>query len=167
MKRRMAIATIFVFLSAAAVPPAVPVASAQGQRPTPVLSIPVSAENFTGTFGLRQFTVVNDVVNAVGTLTGTATLPTGEVVSVVRTVSIPIAAAATQATCDILHLELGPLNLDLLGLVVNLNRIVLDIDAQPGPGNLLGNLLCAVAGLLDNPNGLAQLLNRILAIIGG
>lgn len=166
MKRKLALATMFVFLSAAVAPPAVPIASAQGQQPTPVLSIPVSAENFTGTFGLRQFAVVNNVVNAVGTLTGTATLPTGETVSVVRTVSIPITTAATQAACDILHLELGPLNLDLLGLVVTLNRIVLDIEAQPGPGNLLGNLLCAVAGLLDNPTGLAQALNQILGVIG-
>lgn len=69
-------------------------------------------------------------------------------------------------SCDILHLERGPLNLDVLALVANLNRVVLDIDAQPGPGNLLGNLLCAVAGLLDNPNGLANLLNRILAVLG-
>jgi hypothetical protein len=33
------------------------------------------------------------------------------------------------------------------------------------PGNLLGNLLCAVLGLLDNPSGLANLLNEILAIL--
>ena len=44
--------------------------------------------------------------------------------------------------------------------------IVLDITAESGPGNLLGNLLCAVAGLLDNPSGLARLLNQILAILG-
>lgn len=51
--------------------------------------------------------------------------------------------------CPILHLELGPLDLNLLGLRVQLNQVVLDITAVPGPGNLLGNLLCAVAGLLD------------------
>jgi hypothetical protein len=51
--------------------------------------------------------------------------------------------------CPILHLELGPLDLNLLGLRVQLNRVVLDITAIPGPGNLLGNLLCAIAGLLD------------------
>jgi hypothetical protein len=39
---------------------------------------------------------------------------------------------------------------------------VLDIDAESGPGNLLG----AVAGLLDNPNGLARPLARILDILG-
>jgi hypothetical protein len=53
------------------------------------------------------------------------------------------------ATCPILHLDLGPLDLNLLGLHVHLNEVVLDVEAIPGPGNLLGNLLCAIAGLLD------------------
>ena len=58
-------------------------------------------------------------------------------------------AAARMAACDILNLVLGPLDLDLLGLLIHLNRVVLDIVAVAGAGNLLGNLLCAVAGLLD------------------
>ena len=56
-------------------------------------------------------------------------------------------------------------DLNLLGLMVHLDRIVLDITAQSGPGNLLGNLLCAVAGLLDHNGplaGIANLLNQIL-----
>ena len=52
-------------------------------------------------------------------------------------------------TCPILHLDLGPLNLNLLGLTVHLNEVVLDITAVSGPGNLLGNLLCSVANLLN------------------
>ena len=69
--KRLALATVFVFLTAAMAPPTVPVAIAQGQgQPAPVLSIPVTAPNFTGTFDLRRFAVVNGVVNAVGTLTG-------------------------------------------------------------------------------------------------
>lgn len=85
------------------------------------------------------------------------------------------ATAPTAATCDILHLTLGPLDLDLLGLQVHLNRIVLDIVAQSGPGNLLGNLLCAVAGLLDDTSGgvigdllgqITDLLNQILDALG-
>lgn len=70
-----------------------------------------------------------------------------------------------QEPCPILHLELGPLDLDLLGLQVHLDRVVLDITAQPGPGNLLGNLLCAIAGLLDGVDLdgiLANLLQRLL-----
>jgi hypothetical protein len=49
---------------------------------------------------------------------------------------------------------------------------VLDITitAEQGPGNLLGNLLCAVAGLLDPPTGgggggLSGLLNGIIALL--
>jgi hypothetical protein len=76
-----------------------------------------------------------------------------------------------QATCEILTLNLGPLFLDLLGLVIELDEVNLVIRAEEGPGNLLGNLLCAVARLLDRGGlldqllqGLARLLNRILRI---
>ena len=80
-------------------------------------------------------------------------------------------AAAQAAPCDILNLVLGPLDLDLLGLQIHLDRVVLNIIAQSGAGNLLGNLLCAVAGLLDGGLGgllgrLTRLLNRILGQLG-
>ncbi len=80
-------------------------------------------------------------------------------------------AAGAAAPCDVLNLVLGPLDLDLLGLQVHLDRVVLNIVAQSGAGNLLGNLLCAVAGLLDGGlNGvlgrLVNLLNRILGRLG-
>ena len=63
--------------------------------------------------------------------------------------------------CPILHLELGPLDLNLLGLRVQLNQVVLDITAERGPGNLLGNLLCAIAGLLDGVD-LGEVLGNLL-----
>jgi hypothetical protein len=81
------------------------------------------------------------------------------------------AAVSDRAACNVLHLVLGPLDLNLLGLTVHLNQVVLDITAVPGAGNLLGNLLCAVAGLLDGtPIGgllgqIAGLLNQILAAL--
>jgi hypothetical protein len=64
---------------------------------------------------------------------------------------IPVALleAGDPMVCDILFLDIGPIFLDLLGLQVDLSQITLDIDAVAGPGNLVGNLLCAVAGLLD------------------
>jgi hypothetical protein len=82
-------------------------------------------------------------------------------------------SAAAQATtgCQVLNLVLGPLNLNLLGLVVTLNQVTLNITAVPGAGALLGNLLCAVVNLL-NPGGLgglgslSALLNEILAALG-
>lgn len=51
--------------------------------------------------------------------------------------------------CPILTLDIGEIFLDLLGLQVETSVIEIDITAVAGPGNLLGNLLCAVAGLLD------------------
>ena len=68
---------------------------------------------------------------------------------------------AAQASCSILDLVLGPLHLDLLGLVVDLNQVVLDITGATGAGNLLGNLLCAITGLLDIPGAIAAITNII------
>lgn len=91
---------------------------------------------------------------------------------------VPIAATPFTTTinsvqvsdaCTILDLDLGPLDLDLLGLVVNLNEVQLDITAVPGAGNLLGNLLCAVAGLLDRGGpvtAIGMLLDRLLTGLG-
>lgn len=45
--------------------------------------------------------------------------------------------------CNVLHLILGPLHLDLLGLIVDLNKIELDIKAIPG--TVLGDLFCQLA----------------------
>ena len=76
----------------------------------------------------------------------------------------------SSTSCPILGLDLGPLHLDLLGLVVDLNEVILNLTAQPGPGNLLGNLLCAVTHLLDLPGAfiaLQNLLNTINAILTG
>jgi hypothetical protein len=88
---------------------------------------------------------------------------TGLATTVVQTVTMPVTVA--QATCQILHLDVGPISLNLLGLQINLSEIVLDITAQRGPGNLLGNLLCAVVGLLDDPSGLSRVLNNILDLL--
>jgi hypothetical protein len=75
-------------------------------------------------------------------------------------------------SCPILNLVLGPLDLNLLGLVVTLNQIHLNITAQGGNGNLLGNLLCAVANLLNGGGGglgatLTNLLNAITNVLNG
>lgn len=75
----------------------------------------------------------------------------------------------TTQTCPILNLTLGPLDLNLLGLMVHLNQVVLNVTAQGGQGNLLGNLLCAVANLLNGPNhgALTNTLNQIVNILNG
>jgi hypothetical protein len=80
-----------------------------------------------------------------------------------------VIGAAPANVCQILNLTLGPLHLNLLGLVVDLNRVHLRITAHRGPGNLLGNLLCAVAHLLDGPAPAAKkaaLLNDVVGMLG-
>jgi len=70
-----------------------------------------------------------------------------------------------QATeCAVLHLELGPINVALLGLHVDTSQICLDITAIHN-GGLLGELLCGLAGL-DLDEILGGLLSG-LPILGG
>jgi hypothetical protein len=81
---------------------------------------------------------------------------------------VPASATSAQLSCEILRLSIGAINLDLLGLTVSLNPVLLVISAVPGAGNLLGNLLCAIVGLLDGVGTLAQivnLLNQLLALL--
>jgi hypothetical protein len=84
---------------------------------------------------------------------------------------VPLPPLPPGNSCSILSLNLGPINLNLLGLVVRTNEIQLRIDAVQGAGNLLGNLLCGITGIL-NPSALsstplgqlAQVLNALLAL---
>jgi hypothetical protein len=76
---------------------------------------------------------------------------------------------AARTNCRILFLDLGPIFLDVLGLQVDLSRIILDVTAVGGSGNLLGNLLCAVVGLLDPLSGLLaffETLGQLLDLLG-
>jgi len=142
------------------------VAAQAGGVSVPVTGTASKGGKFTGAFRIRQFSVQGDKIVAVGTLTGTIQNAVGNVIgTVLRTLALPVIIG--QADCDILHLELGPLDLDLLGLEVHLDRVVLDIDADP-TGGLLGQLLCAVANLLDIGGPLADivgLLNQILGLL--
>jgi hypothetical protein len=53
--------------------------------------------------------------------------------------------ASAERICDVLTLNLGPLHLELLGLVIDLSRVVLTIKADSN-GGLLGSLFCGIAG---------------------
>jgi hypothetical protein len=170
--KQTALATVIAFTLAFVGGPFVTPVQAQGPGNPPGISIPITGTGpggvFAGTFNLQQFRVVDGALTAIGTLVGTLTTAAGQTTSILRNLAIPLNPAATQATCGLLHLELGPLALNLLGVTVDLNQVVLDVAAVAGAGNLLGNLLCAVAGLLDGGalNGVAVLLNRILSILG-
>lgn len=128
--------------------------------------------NFAGTFTPTSTSAANGTLNVLGTLTGTLTNTVSGATQAVSPTQIT-APAAVGASCPVLNLTLGPLDLNLLGLLVHLNQVVLNITAQSGPGNLLGNLVCAVANLLNGAGTsttlsglLSQLLNGILGIVG-
>ena len=121
---------------------------------------------FRGVLDIVNFRVIDGQLVAVGELTGTLRNAAGDIIGNVfdERVRLPLTFGAITS-CDILRLRLGPLDLDLLGLQVHLDRIVLDITAQAGPGNLLGNLLCVIAGLLDRRLDLDTVLRDILRAI--
>lgn len=136
--------------------------------PLDVTGSTVDGATFEGIFTITDVVSNDGVLTAVGTLTGTLTGAAGDVIGTVTDFPLDIPLIAS-GSCDILNLVLGPLDLDLLGLVVHLDQIVLDITAESGAGNLLGNLLCAVARLLDgnaSANAIANLLSNILGLLG-
>lgn len=148
-------------------------AASQPAATSTFTNIPVSGTTqnggvFNGTLNITRFAVQNHQLVALGTLSGTLTNAAGQAVGSVTNQAVTLPVAAT-GTCQILNLTLGPLDLNLLGLMVHLNQVVLNITAQQAPGNLLGNLLCAVTNLLNNGGpltGIAGLLNNILHILG-
>ena len=128
-----------------------------------------AASTVSSVLDITGFSKQNGQLMANGNLTSTITnIATGAVQTVTQAVSVPVNTAASSGSCAILHLTLGPLDLNLLGLTVHLNQVVLNIDAVPGAGNLLGNLLCSVANLLNTGGALTQianLLNQIIALL--
>jgi hypothetical protein len=174
-KLGMVLATVF---AAAMIVPVAAGAQTPTVSPTtgiPTMSfahIPVSGtakngKQFTGHFNVTRFVARGGKSYALGTLTGKL----GNRAVKKSNVAIPASAASTPglvspaATCSVLHLDLGPLNLNLLGLTVHLNQVVLDINAVSAPGNLLGNLLCSVANLLNGSPLGAQQVTGLLNIV--
>jgi hypothetical protein len=175
MKILRRIGALFVALATAALLSAGLASTATAAPPTrQAVAVPITGtapgQTFAGTLNIERFTGQNGQLAAVGTVVGTLTnTTTGALTPVNQAVTMPVNLAQSAASCEILDLVLGPLDLNLLGLTVHLDTVHLNITAVPGAGNLLGNLLCAVAGLLDGPsplNGVAALLNRLLAILG-
>jgi hypothetical protein len=152
-------------------------ANAQNSAPTTVQSLTsvintfvAGVGGFVGTFTLGGTQVIGGVLSAVGTLAGNVLGPAGAVLgTVTQSVTAPL---QVSGSCQILSLTIGPIHLNLLGLVIDLNQVVLNITAVPGAGNLLGNLLCAVANLLNGGGlignlltNLSTLINRIIAAL--
>lgn len=148
--RRLLVLPALVAAIAVGVVVAAPVAPAA----TSGIVLPVGCTQASGapcTVTLTGFQVVNGAVQAVLQVTDTATG------ALLGTATAPVTGTGGQ--CTILNLTVGPINLNLLGLVVQTNTIHLQITAQQGPGNLLGNLLCGLANALNGGGSLTQITN--------
>ena len=157
----------------------------------PLMTIPMTGtarngKKFEGTYGVYKFVVKNGKVWSVGTLKGKLkgkNVRRGNVMMPASLTDNTTGAQSAQQTCQVLHLVLGPIDLNLLGLRVKLgggaqskDPIVLDITAQQG-GGLLGDLLCGLTNLLNQNGVLGQLqtqlqqlattLNTLASLLGG
>ena len=118
----------------------------------------------TNVLGALSTTNLNTVLNGLTNVLNQVLSPLGAASSVTG-------VGGTQAgACDILNLSLGPVSLNLLGLMVHLDNcangpVTLDLTAVEGPGNLLGNLLCNLDNLLNNSSAGAVAIDRSLARI--
>jgi hypothetical protein len=154
-------------------------AAAQGTpqfaQKVPVTGQAKNGKKFTGTYTIKKFVQRDGKAWAVGTLKGTlkhrhvrrtgVKMP-AQLSNTASTSQLPI---PTPGACPVLNLTLGPIDLNLLGLRVATNEVRALVEAVPGAGNLLGNLLCAVTGLLDPQaqtplQQLVQVLNALLAL---
>jgi hypothetical protein len=72
---------------------------------------------------------------------------------------------AQAEPCPVVDIALGPVDVNLLGVVVALDPIALDLHGEMGTP--LGELVCQVSDLLVNVAGLVGVLNGILGLLTG
>jgi hypothetical protein len=130
--------------TAVATPNAVSGSSSPARAATPTLG------NVGVKFKINKFVKSGRALLAKGTVTATYTPPSGTptVVTQPFTARAKLArkwtVASQQRICQVLNLQLGPLHLNLLGLIVDLSQVNLNITADSN-GGLLGSLFCSVA----------------------
>ena len=147
---------------------------------------------FNGTVAVRRFVQQDDgQVLAIGAVSGSLSGPAGPIGTAVSLpVAFPVhvgngltaraerglihpaslsardygahAILAQASTCGVLHVDLGSVNLNLLGVVVATSPVTIDINGDTD--GALGNLVCAI---LNNVGGLVNLLNSLLGVVTG
>jgi hypothetical protein len=75
---------------------------------------------------------------------------------------VPAPGIVLAQGCDVLNLSIGSIDLNVLGLVVHTDPIVLEISGDTG--GPLGALICLV---LNAVGSIVNLLNSILGLLGG
>jgi hypothetical protein len=138
-------------------------------------------DTFTGTLSIERFAVRGDKIVAVGMVTGSVLDKSGNArgTAVVGQVEVPVQVGSAPATaassrmalaatsCDVLHLDLGAINLNLLGVQFVTTPITLDLTATSDAGGVLGQLICTALETVGNVVDLVGVLNSILSLLTG
>jgi hypothetical protein len=160
----------------------------------PIAGVAGAGVTFNGTVAVQRFVLRDGQVFAIGAVSGTLSGPAGPIGTSIdfpvafpvhvgpgltaraergrihpASRSVPDAGArvilAQATTCGVLHLDLGAINLNLLGVVVTTTPVTIDINGDTaGP---LGNLVCTILSTLNNVVGLVGLLNSLLSLVTG
>lgn len=154
----------------------------------PIAGTVAGGGSFSGTVTINRFALQGQQIVALGIVRGTVTNSAGQVVksgldAVVLPVQtglrpvglsaprateprlVPVSFIRTQASCGILHLDIGGIATNLLGVVVNLSPVTLDLSGDAaGP---LGALVCEILALLGSVADVVGLLNALLGLLTG
>jgi hypothetical protein len=149
---------------------------------------------FNGTVIVQRFVQQDGEVFAIGAVSGSLSGPAGPIgTSILLPVAFPVhvdngltarakrelihpaslsapdygahVILAQATTCGVLHLALGAVNLNLLGVVVATMPVTIDINGDTG--GPLGNLVCTVLATVNNVVGLVKSLNSLLGVVTG
>jgi hypothetical protein len=160
----------------------------------PLAGTAANGVTFNGTVAVNRFVQKDGKIYAIGSVSGTVSGPAGPIgtalslpaafpvhvgsgaVARVEQGRIHPASLSTPAngarlmlvqatTCGVLHLDLGAINLNLLGVVVTTTPVTIDINGDTG--GPLGGLVCAVLSTLNNVVGVVNLLNSLLSLVTG
>jgi hypothetical protein len=159
----------------------------------PITGAGAGGVTFNGTVAVQRFVARNGQVFAIGAVSGSVSGPAGPMgTSIYLPVAFPVQVSSLVAraesgrihpaslsvpdsgarvvfvqasTCGVLHLDLGAINLNLLGVVVTTTPVTIDINGNTG--GPLGNLVCAALATVNNVVGVVNLLNSILSLVTG
>jgi hypothetical protein len=117
---------------------------------------------FSGNLDLGHFEMRQNFLVIVGTLSGVLSESRGQVIGRVNE-EIVVPVVVVESTCQLLHLDVGPLDLDLQGVHVQFDKNALGITTRDGPSQ---NLLCSTAKFLGTRPTLDAVAARLNAVLG-
>jgi hypothetical protein len=115
-----------------------------------------------GHLELGHFAVEQNFLVVVATLTGVVAESTGQIIGRVNE-EIVLPVAVVDSTCQLLHLDVGPLDLEVEGLHVQFDTSSLGITTQDGPTR---TALCSMATFLASRPPVRDIAVRLNALLG-